>query len=264
MSTDASRHSLQYGGEIDPWSLRADDQSIRMGHTTVEGDSRYTGYGFMVGRVALRMASMSMTRGDGGALGAGRLVLEASSDLVDERVNAATTMTVADLSVPGFGDVDVALDVSANGLDARSLQAILSGLQEAERTVDRDAALAALYPGVEDDLQKFLSSGAEVRIDQFDVSLPQGQVTTKLRLALPETDVAFSWPALILALTASADLRMPVALMELAQAANPQSGVLVAMGILKKDGDSYVVNAEYEKGLLTVNGAPMPIPLRGR
>jgi hypothetical protein len=33
------------------------------------------------------------------------------------------------------------------------------------------------------------------------------------------------------------------------------------MGILKKDGDFYVVNAEYRKGLLTVNGAPMPIPL---
>jgi uncharacterized protein YdgA (DUF945 family) len=123
--------------------------------------------------------------------------------------------------------------------------------------------LAAVYPRIEDDVQTFLSSGAEVRFDRLDISLPQGEVTTKLSLKLPETDATgeFSWASVILALTASADVRVPVALMEMAQAANPQSGALVAMGILKKDGDFYVVNAEYRKGLLTVNGAPMPIPL---
>jgi hypothetical protein len=52
--------------------------------------------------------------------------------------------------------------------------------------------------------------------------------------------------------------------MDLAQASNPESAALIAMGILKKDGASYIVNARYEKGLLTVNGAPMPIPLPGR
>jgi hypothetical protein len=57
---------------------------------------------------------------------------------------------------------------------------------------------------------------------------------------------------------------MPVALMDLAQTVRPESAALVAMGILKKDGESYIVNARYEKGLLTVNGAPMPIPLPGR
>jgi hypothetical protein len=57
---------------------------------------------------------------------------------------------------------------------------------------------------------------------------------------------------------------MPAALIELARTANPESAALISMGILKKDGDSYIVNARYEKGLLTVNGAPMPIPLPGR
>jgi uncharacterized protein YdgA (DUF945 family) len=266
MSTDSSRQTLQYDGTIDPMHLQTGDQSFHLGRTTLEGDSRYTGYGFMVGRVALRMASMSMTRHDGGAVTAGNLALDARSDIVDERVNATTTMNVADLSLAGFGDVDVALDVAATGLDARSLHAILTELQQAERTPDKDAALAALYLPIEEDLQAFLSSGAELRINKFDVSLPLGEVAARLRLALPETNAAsaFSWPTLILALTASADLRVPVALMELAQVANPQSGALVAMGILKKDGDSYIVNAEYGKGLLTVNGAPLPIPLPGR
>ena len=33
------------------------------------------------------------------------------------------------------------------------------------------------------------------------------------------------------------------------------------MGFLKKNGDDYEMAAEYRKGLLTVNGAPMPIPI---
>jgi hypothetical protein len=36
---------------------------------------------------------------------------------------------------------------------------------------------------------------------------------------------------------------------------------VVGMGFLRKNGDVYEMRAEYAKGLLTVNGAPMPIPL---
>ena len=39
--------------------------------------------------------------------------------------------------------------------------------------------------------------------------------------------------------------------------------MLVAMGALKKDGDYYQMKAEYAMGLVTINGAPMPIPLQG-
>ncbi len=44
-------------------------------------------------------------------------------------------------------------------------------------------------------------------------------------------------------------------------AMNPQAGALVGMGFLRKNGDVYEMRAEYAQGLLTVNGAPMPIPL---
>jgi hypothetical protein len=44
---------------------------------------------------------------------------------------------------------------------------------------------------------------------------------------------------------------------------SPEAGALVAMGFLQKDGDYYEMRAECAKGLLTVNGAPLPIPLPG-
>jgi hypothetical protein len=44
-------------------------------------------------------------------------------------------------------------------------------------------------------------------------------------------------------------------------ATNPDAGAIVGMGYLRKKGDVYEMHAAYAKGLLTINGAPMPIPL---
>jgi hypothetical protein len=56
-------------------------------------------------------------------------------------------------------------------------------------------------------------------------------------------------------------LRRSVALYEFVLMMNPQAESLVAMGVLKRVGDDYVMDAEYAQGLLNVNGAPMPIPM---
>ncbi len=84
-----------------------------------------------------------------------------------------------------------------------------------------------------------------------------------LRFSLPESDDddEFSWPAMLLALNASADIRLPVELFETIQTMSPEAGGAVAMGYLKKDGDHYQMRAELAKGILTVNGAPMKFPL---
>lgn len=265
-STDSSRRSLSYEGTVEPLSLVSGNKSLGLKQASFEGDSRYTDFGFTVGAVSVDIDGLAFSDNAGEAVNVGNLELDASSDVVDERVSAKTTMTVKNFSVPGAGDIDVAMDIAANGLDAASMQEILAQVRAARRAQDPEAALQVVYPQIEDDLRSLLSSGAEVRIDRFDVSLPQGKVTTRLHFELPEMKEGgeASWAALLLALTASADLRVPVALMEFAQAATPQSGALIAMGILKLDGDSYIVDAQYEKGLLTVNGAPMPIPLPGR
>ena len=37
--------------------------------------------------------------------------------------------------------------------------------------------------------------------------------------------------------------------------------MIVGGGYLLKRGDAYIMDAQLKKGLLTVNGAPIPIPL---
>ncbi len=62
-------------------------------------------------------------------------------------------------------------------------------------------------------------------------------------------------------MVASIDVSVPEALVQLASSMNPQAGALIGMGYLKKDGDVYILDADFKKGLLTINGAPVPIPM---
>ncbi|MCB1841691.1 MAG: DUF945 family protein [Halioglobus sp.] len=63
--------------------------------------------------------------------------------------------------------------------------------------------------------------------------------------------------------TAHFSYSLPAALFsatpELAERLRP----LIAAGFLRRDGERYVLNAVYEKGLATINGAPIPLPLPG-
>lgn len=64
-------------------------------------------------------------------------------------------------------------------------------------------------------------------------------------------------------LSGSARLVIPEALVNMATQVNPDLHGLVGLGYLRKRGDFYVTEASIEDGALTVNGAPMPIPLPG-
>ena len=145
------------------------------------------------------------------------------------------------------------------------MQVVTQAFKEAQGAVDPEAAMLEVLSKIEDDLQNILAAGAEIRINQLDVTLPQGKIATKVTVEIPEGDATadFSWGAVLLAMTANADVRMPVELFEFMQLMNPQAGSLLAMGLLQREGDDYVLNAEYAQGLLNVNGAPMPIPMPG-
>jgi uncharacterized protein YdgA (DUF945 family) len=114
----------------------------------------------------------------------------------------------------------------------------------------------------ESDVKKLLASGLELRIDQFDVTLPQGELTSKLDFKVGKEDPAtFEWTSLLLSTEASASLSVPRGLVDMAMQMNPQVGMAISMGFLQQNGDVYEMEAAYKKGLLTINGAPMPIPM---
>lgn len=259
---DASASALHYDGHIEPLLLHLGGVKSTFGPVRFEGQQEKTEYGFSVGDVALKMQAASFDAPQGGTRGFTRLTLDAHSELADSRVNGNSSLDIEDLSIPGLGNVDLGLEVAASQLDARALHRIIEGLQSIRAGQDPSVPWSDAYPAMETDLETFLQQGGQLVVDRFSMTLPQGEVTARLRFDLPETGrrAQFSWPATLLALTASADVRVPGALIEGARD-NPQVAGLVAGGFLKRDGDAYVLKAEYAQGLVTVNGAPMPIPL---
>ena len=251
-------------GTISPISIRSDDGDLDIGTISIDADQAKTAYGFNVGPVKMAAGAIS-ANGNGSTVTIGSITLDADSSIDDGRLNSVGSFQVSDVEVPGFGNVAVIMDISMNGFDAEALGAIATVLKDAQSQPDPAVAFQAVYPEIENDLQKLVARGGEIRFNQFDVSLPQGNVSTRMTIEIPEgeQDDDFSWASVLLKSKAELNVRVPAALYEMAAMMNPQANSLVAMGMLVKDGDDYVMAAEYEQGLVNVNGAPMPIPMPG-
>jgi uncharacterized protein YdgA (DUF945 family) len=264
IQTDWSTGAMVVDGGIEPFTLTDKSDTAHFGAITIVAKQVKSDYGFNVGTAEFSMDSFAIDS-IGTSATVGKISLAGNADVADARLNVGSRVAVDEIVIPGMGDMNFVLDLALNRLDAASMQVITNALREAQGAADPEAALAAVYPQIEGDVQKIVSSGAELRIDQLDLTLPQGKVTTKIVVNIPADDspADFAWSSVLLALTASADVRMPAVLFDFVQAMNPQAAGLVAMGILLQDGEDYVMNAEYAQGLLSVNGAPMPIPMPG-
>ena len=264
VQTDWSTGALVVNGRIEPFTITEGIDTARFGAMSIVVDQVKSDYGLNVGTGEFSIDSF-VIESVGTSATVGKISLATDANVADARFNIGSRVAVDEIVVPGMGNMNFVLDLALNRLDAASMQIIVSAFKQAQTAADPDAALAALFSQIEGDLQKIVSSGAEIRIDQLDLTLPQGEVTTKILVDIPEGDSSadFAWASVLLAMTASADIRMPLALFEFVRAMNPQADALVAMGILQQDGDDYVMNAEYAQGLLSVNGAPMPIPMPG-
>lgn len=263
--TNPATGSVSLKGDVLPWSILDEHGSVRFGGMTIEGSQEKSPYDFGTGSMQLELGRVDIENGNSPGTGFNKLSFNASSEIDGDRVNAASKFDISGIRALDFENIDVAMDLVLNGLDALSFHNIAQALKNSHGSADPESAMEELYPVIAADLQKFLTTGFEIRIDRFDVTLPSGKVTTKLRFDLPATapTAEFSWPALLLVLDASADIRLPVELFNMVQEMSPEAGTLVAMGFLQKDGDFYEMRAEYAKGLLIVNGAPLPMPLSG-
>ena len=264
VKTNWSEGAMLIDGHIEPFTITEGSDTARFGAISIVADQVRSDYGFNVGSGEFSIDSF-VVESASAPVNVGKVSFAADANVDDARLNIGSRVAIDKIVIPGMGDMNFLLNLALNRLDAASMQVIAAAFREAQSSRNPDAALADLFPQIEGDLQKIVSSGAELRIDQLDLTLPQGKVTTKILVEIPEGDASadFAWSSVLLAMTASADIRMPTALFEFIRAVNPQADALVAMGIFQQDGDDYVMNAEYAQGLLSVNGAPMPIPMPG-
>lgn len=258
VTTNPSSGEIDYAGSVGTLKVVDDRSTVTLAGLSFSGTHVPTSYGFAVGDIELELDAVSMESIAGAGGGIKGLSLDAMSRVDGGDVNGHAVLKLDSQTIPGFGDVSIAADITLEGADAVALGALQKAVDAAGASADPNA----LFASAEEDLKRLLAGGMELRFDQLDVTLPMGTVVTKLDFKVAEEDPdTFDWSSMLLGTEASANITVPEALVDMAMQMNPQAGAVVGMGFLKKNGDVYEMEAEYKKGLLTINGAPMPIPL---
>lgn len=262
---DPSDGALSVEGLVKPWQASIGSTEVGAQGINVSARQVKSGYGFNVGSIEFSTGEIT-SRDSGTSVSVDSVTLQVNSAIDGDRLDAESRFSLAALSAPGYGEASVELDFVLHGADAASVAVLSDALQQAGDADDPAAALAELYPQIEDEVATLFGRGFGLELRQLDLALPQGTMAAdlKIEVAGSAANADFDWASALLATTASLNLRMSGAVYEMLAAMNPQAGALLAMGILKPDGQDFVMEARYAQGLVNINGAPLPIPMPRR
>jgi len=258
IAADPATGDIRFDGVVDSISLLGVGEFLSITDLEFTGEQRRSRFGFSVGDIDIAIRSLIAESYDGTETSIGPLALGSSTQANGDRVTARITLNLDNAPLPDFGNATIVADISLIDADGLALGNIADALDNLRDGGDSDEFMFV----VEDDVQRLLAAGVELRFDQIDITLPQGTARSKLRFAVSESDDDFrTWSSVLLALDASLELSLPAELVDLMTTMDPQMHAAIAGGFLRKTGDIYEMEATFRKGLLTVNGAPIPVPI---
>ena len=261
ISTDQEAQSFVIDGAIESLAVSDAGDTLRLGKTTFSGVARPGRFGVSAGNFKLNADSVAVEEAGIETYRLGPVAVSGTSDIDGERVNGDFRMSIGALAVPGYGDSDFDVAMRFTGLDGAALGRMTRTLDD----VGDGASPEELQLLLRDDFEKLVAAGFELHVEQLDFDLPQGPVALKMRFTVAESDSDdFDLTSVLMTLDAEADLTASAGFVDHAMAMNPDAGAIIGMGYLRRNGDVYEMRAEYAKGLLTINGAPMPIPMGER
>ena len=264
INTSPTSGNMSYSGLIESIEINGDSEFLEVQAIEFSGSQRPSPFGYAVGDIDFTLGSMSFETPNGSSETIGPLSVTGNSSVEGDRVNGNSVVRLesggSQQGPSQLGFNGITADVRFVGLDGIAIGKLKRSLEAAQAA----GGAAPQYVEAEEDALALLAAGFEFHVNQFDIVMPQGLVESKFKFIVDESDSDnFDWSSALLTLDASADLRVPNALVELAVMMTPEVNTAIAMGVLKKNGDFYEMEAAYKKGLLTINGAPMPIPLPG-
>jgi uncharacterized protein YdgA (DUF945 family) len=258
ISTDQEAQSFVIDGAIESLAVSDAGDTLRLGKTRFSGVQRPGRFGISAGSFKINTDSVAVEEAGIETYRLGPVAVSGTSDIDGERVNGDFRMSIGALAVPGYGDSDFDVAMRFTGLDGAALGRMTRTLDD----VGDDASREELQLLLQDDFEKLVAAGFELHVEQLDFDLPQGPVALKMRFNVEASDSDdFDLSSVLMTLDAEADLTASASFVDHAMAMNPDAGAIIGMGYLRRNGDVYKMRAEYAKGLLTINGAPMPIPM---
>ncbi len=253
VDTHPSNPRIRFDALLDELEVLGGETPVRLEGLDIEGEQAPSGFGFALGDVSASIDSIIAagppvgpieTRGSG-RIDGGRLALDFALDMTSD--------------APGVGRANTVIDMAATGIDPAAFGRVLRRYQAlAEDGGNPDRLAVALDP----ELRALAAGGFAFDLKRLAIGLPDGTLEAVAAINVSENDAdTDSWSSLLLATEATANLRVPEPLMTSLMQLNPEAGAAVGMGYLKADGDAYVSEIRYAKGILTINGAPMTIPM---
>ncbi len=258
VSASADSGKIKFDGNFGAMTFGDRQQLVSIEGASVKGKQHSTQYGFNVGDVDVALGPMTVNVSDMAVGGNQGIKLNASSSVDNGLAAANLHMEINRQNIPEYGELSIVTDLEFTGVDAAALGALDRRLSEAVDPVSPKQAVAE----AENEFKDLVAAGLNIRVARLNFALPMGTIETRLSIDVPKSDRAsFEWSSLLLSTEASFNVSIPEALVQQATSMAPQVGAIVGLGYLLKQGDVYVMDAKLNSGLMTINGAPIPIPL---
>lgn len=256
ITTRPGAGAVEFDAELGGVSAGDASERIVAGPLAVSGEQRMTRFGFTIGTLDVALESLAVEVPGAPGVKIRDLVFDSRATLEGDRIDSGGRVSLLlDRASGEPGSINLSL--SMNRVDAASFGRLYRQLG----TLEPDADPMQQWPRIESDLLDVLAAGLALDVERLEVTRPgAGTLTAALDLRLPQSDPAtFGWSTALLAVEGSADVAVPVAIVDALIDVNPEIRGVIAAGFLKKDGEIYRMQAAIRKGLMTVNGAPFPL-----
>lgn len=247
---------IDFGGTL------SGDLRIESGSSTVEGDVASwseVNLAFDVGPSGggFELTVDSIEAGDADArVALGPIAMAGHAEASGEDVDLSFGASVHLAEIPGVDTRRIDFETSLDGINGEALDS----LRDVIDTVGPGADDAVLEAATEDAILAMLAAGLEFRVDKLDIEFPDGQTEARLSITMTESDaVDYDWSSALEAMVCDADLSVSATAVETAMTRNEAVVAAVGSGFLKRDETVYRMRLKCSNGLMTVNGAPMPL-----
>jgi uncharacterized protein YdgA (DUF945 family) len=259
VTTNPTTGVIGFGGDIDELLLVSPTNEVSVGAIAFDGERQPTRFGVAVGEASFSIDSITMPS-EWGTDTLGPVVIVSSASASGDLLSGQTSIRLDDLPFGELGRANIHIDASFADFDGQALGNITRALDG----YDSRSSGNEFFVRLEDDVQRLLAAGLQLRFSQFDIIMQPGTVSATLDVDLDASDINnFAYASALQALDARLDLSVPAELYDYAVSIDPQVSVAVGMGYLRRNGGVYEMQAAFQNSLLTINGAPMPIPLPG-
>lgn len=192
----------------------------------------------------------------GGRYALGPIAIAGSAEASGGRVDMRFRANVHIDEAPGVDASRIDIEAGLDGVDGARLARLRDVVEAMAPEADDAVAMAAM----EREILAVLAAGLEFRLDSLDIEVPQGRTETRLSLTMASSDaVDYDWSSALEAMACDAELSVAEAAVEAAMQTNDSIVAAVGTGFLKKDGEIYRMRVKCSNGLMTVNGAPLPL-----